>query len=507
MFLFEIYVSKWFVTIGIYAASLSSGIASLVGAPRILMAIAQDQIVPGLSIFGVASKSGEPYRGYFLSFIIAGLCNCIGQLNAVAPLITQFFMIAYLLLNFACLAMEMSKTPGWRPSFKYFNRYTSGLGALLCLVFMFLLDYRYALLAVVVAVGLYLYIEWKGINKNWGPAQESRQFYRIYKGLLNLARIQNNVKNWRPSFLILVKNPKTEPQLILFSQTLRKSYSPLFFLRIDIQNDYRINLKRFRELNNNGYLPYLGMKKKHKGFYHCVFADSLRTGASNAMQFTGIGTMRPNTLMLMFKRKWQKNSNDQLVEYIQILRDALLMRYGVMICCSFETVNWNVKHYTPPAKELISEDHQDYQWMYATQPGTTLKPIQSGITNDTSDMDSDDSDNGDNRINTESVVSGESQGLLMDQTSEWAVGQGLKQYIDVYWLAQDGGFPILLPHILTRDTFWKNCLVRINVIVYVNELDSHGIDSYTQAQKLIKAMRFKYQTPRKLEIPVCNIML
>ena len=135
------------VLIGVYAATLSSGIASLVGAPRILMAIGKDKILPWkcLDYFSVSNKAGEPLRGYFLSFIVAGACNCIGQLNAVAQLISMFFMLAYFMINLACFGLSISKSPGWRPSFKYYNKWTALIGALLCLVTMFLLEWRYAL--------------------------------------------------------------------------------------------------------------------------------------------------------------------------------------------------------------------------------------------------------------------------------------------------------------------------------------------------------------------------
>ena len=97
-------VWEYLVFIGIYAASLSSAIASLVGAPRILQAVANDGIFPWkvLEYFAVADKEGNPIRGYFLSFGVAFCCNLIGALNAIAPLISQFFMLTYLLINFSC---------------------------------------------------------------------------------------------------------------------------------------------------------------------------------------------------------------------------------------------------------------------------------------------------------------------------------------------------------------------------------------------------------------------
>jgi amino acid transporter len=129
------YICVWeyIVLIGIYAATLSSAIASLVGAPRVLQAVANDNLFPfaALNYFAKSDKDGNPIRGYFLSFGVAFCCNLIGELNAIAPLISQFFMLTYLLINAACFSLEVSKSPGWRPSFKYFSKYTAGLGAFL----------------------------------------------------------------------------------------------------------------------------------------------------------------------------------------------------------------------------------------------------------------------------------------------------------------------------------------------------------------------------------------
>ena len=43
-------------------------------------------------------------------------------------------MISYAMTNYACFAASMSKAPGWRPSFKYYNKWLSLFGSLLCIV-------------------------------------------------------------------------------------------------------------------------------------------------------------------------------------------------------------------------------------------------------------------------------------------------------------------------------------------------------------------------------------
>ena len=58
-------------------------------APRLLQAIAKDNIIPFLNIFAISSKSGEPHRALFLTVIISEIGILIASLDAVAPIITM----------------------------------------------------------------------------------------------------------------------------------------------------------------------------------------------------------------------------------------------------------------------------------------------------------------------------------------------------------------------------------------------------------------------------------
>jgi len=106
---------------GIYAATFTSALASLVGAPRILLSLAKDNLISILQPFSVTDSTGNPIRGYFLTYLISAVCVGIGRLNFVAPLITMFFMITYAMINYATFMLSIGKSPGWRPSFKYFH--------------------------------------------------------------------------------------------------------------------------------------------------------------------------------------------------------------------------------------------------------------------------------------------------------------------------------------------------------------------------------------------------
>lgn len=60
----------------------------ILGAPRLLYAIANDEIVPFLRIFG-RTRRGEPFYALLLTVGIAEAGVLIGNLDYVTPIITM----------------------------------------------------------------------------------------------------------------------------------------------------------------------------------------------------------------------------------------------------------------------------------------------------------------------------------------------------------------------------------------------------------------------------------
>jgi amino acid transporter len=88
--------APWLIDAGVIAATLSSALASLLGAPRILQSLAADRLVPVLSFFAKGSgESGNPRRGVVLSGVIAAVTVGVGDLNLIAPVVSMFFLISY----------------------------------------------------------------------------------------------------------------------------------------------------------------------------------------------------------------------------------------------------------------------------------------------------------------------------------------------------------------------------------------------------------------------------
>lgn len=107
--------------IGCFLSTIGAGMQSLTGAPRLLQAIAADDIVPFLRRFQKTDSRGEPILAILLTLTI---CECgilIAVIENITALITQFFLMCYLGVNAACALQSVMRAPGWRPSFRYFH--------------------------------------------------------------------------------------------------------------------------------------------------------------------------------------------------------------------------------------------------------------------------------------------------------------------------------------------------------------------------------------------------
>jgi len=205
------------ITIGIFAATLSSALASLVSAPKVFQALCKDEIFGGLNYFAVTSgKEEQPVRAFVLAFFIALFFCVFGDLNTIAPIISNFFLASYFLINIAVFMYGTWTPPSWRPSFKYYNKWVSLVGAIVCGAIMMVTSWIAGLITLSIVGAVYAYIKHldnqgklvsksDGVYKNinWGSAWKGRVITQTAENLVKLEKLEGHVKNYRPNIMIL----------------------------------------------------------------------------------------------------------------------------------------------------------------------------------------------------------------------------------------------------------------------------------------------------------------
>uniref|UniRef100_A0A7N8XW29 Solute carrier family 12 member 2-like n=1 Tax=Mastacembelus armatus TaxID=205130 RepID=A0A7N8XW29_9TELE len=411
------------ITAGIFSATLSSALASLVSAPKVFQALCKDNIYPGLSVFAKGyGKNNEPLRGYVLTFAIGLAFILIAELNIIAPIISNFFLASYALINFSVFHASMANSPGWRPSFKYYNMWVSLAGAILCCVVMFVINWWAALVTLLIILALYIYVSYKKPDVNWGSSTQALIYNQALTHCLNLTGVEDHVKNFRPQCLVLAGYPNARPALLQLVHSFTKNIG----LMVCGHVSRRPNFKEV--LQDHARCQRWLNKKRIKAFYTPVFSDNLRHGAQLLLQAVGLGRLKPNTLVMGFKNNWSDGDMRDVEIYINAIHDAFDLQFGVAILRLQEGLDISHIQGQGTCHHLCFRHRE-------TSRMQTQKFLGRQVT-----------------------------------STQFKKKQG-KGTIDVWWLFDDGGLTLLIPYLLTNRSKWGDCRIRVFIGGKINRID------------------------------------
>ena len=205
------------VVAGIFAATLSSALGSIMGAPRILKAVAIDRILPGFFSRGYGSAD-EPRNALIVTYLIAQTGILIGELNVIARIVTIFFIITYGFLNITYVA-ESWASSDFRPTFRI-PRFVGIIGALASIVVMIQLDVLALVVASVLLILLFLYLKRKELSLQSGDTWTGIWSSLVKTGLGRLSKSTRMARTWRPNVMLFSGGEKHRPHLIEMGKSL-----------------------------------------------------------------------------------------------------------------------------------------------------------------------------------------------------------------------------------------------------------------------------------------------
>lgn len=324
--------SKWIVLIGAFLSTIGAGLQSLVGAPRLLQAIAKDGIIPFLKVFGKGKESnGDPTWALLLTVFISLIGILIADLELVAPIITMFFLMCYAFVNVACALQTLLQTPGWRPRFKYYHWVLSSIGLGLCVALMFISSWIYTLLALLLAASIHKYIEYSGAEKEWGDGLRGLQLTTARYALLRLEERAPHTKNWRPQLLILIKPdedlmPK-HPNMFDLADQLKAGKGLTIVSSVLPGNPVDI----YPESNRcQEELRQVLEERKMKGFARAIVCPDVSDGLNALIQSSGLGGLRHNTIMMGWPYRW-RSKDDGYSVFLNTIKTASAFNLAVIV--------------------------------------------------------------------------------------------------------------------------------------------------------------------------------
>ena len=200
---------------GVIAATLSSAMASFLGAPRILQSLAADRIFPFLFFFARgAGPAGNPRRAVVLAAGIAFVTIALGNLNLIAPVVSMFFLISYGLLNYATYYEARAASPSFRPTFKWFDQRLSLFGFLACLGAMLAIDPATGIVAISILFAIFQYLRRTADPARWADSRRAHHLQRAREHLLEANVSPEHPRDWRPQILAFSEDPERRPRLL-----------------------------------------------------------------------------------------------------------------------------------------------------------------------------------------------------------------------------------------------------------------------------------------------------
>ncbi len=296
-------VSKvnFLIDAGVIAATLSSAMASFMGAPRILQSMAKDRIFPFLRPFAeVHGPTLNPRRGVLLSGGIAILVVGLGNLNLVASIVTMFFLVSYGLLNYATFYEARAASPSFRPTFRWFDYKLSLAGALACLAIILAVNLYAGIIAISILITIHQYLKRVAQPARWADSRRSYHMQLVREHLLAAAGETEHPRDWRPQLLAFSDDPHRREQLLRFASWIEGSSGLTTAVRILVGSDRKM-IKHQQEAEKKLQQDITSLELS--AFPLVVIAPSLEDGVHTLVQAFGVGPLRSNTILLNWFEK------------------------------------------------------------------------------------------------------------------------------------------------------------------------------------------------------------
>ncbi len=282
------------ILLGVWGASLSSAVGSLLGAPRVLQALSRDNVVPRRFSF-LAKGFGEegiPRAGTIVTIIITIICVMLGDLDAIAPVLTMFFLATYGILNITAGIERFLKSPSFRPKFKVHWGF-SLIGAIGCISVMFLIHAPATVLAIIFILGVLIWLRRRRLKTTWGDVRNGL-LMQVARFVMLKIKPMDDPKSWRPNILVFSGAPIKRWHLIDFANGLAQEKG-LFTVATILPQEKVTQDKIYQyEKQIREYL----YDKNIRSLVRVIRAKDPFSGARHLSNSYGLGAIVPNTILL-----------------------------------------------------------------------------------------------------------------------------------------------------------------------------------------------------------------
>lgn len=312
------------IFLGVWGATLSSAVGSLLGAPRVLQALTKDNVLPKqLSFLGKGSGPEQiPRWATIFTAIITLILVYAGNLNAIAPILTMFFLTTYGILNVTAGIERLLESPSFRPKFKV-HWIFSFIGTIGCIAVMFLINPVATIFAVLFIIVVYIWLRRRRLKTTFGDVRSGMLLQIARYALLRL-NTKSNPKSWRPNILVFSGMPKKRWHLIDFAYGLVQEKGLITVATILPENKVSQEKAIDYEKQISDYLN----EKNIRTLVRVTRSNDPFTGAEQLVNSYGLGSLVPNTILLgdTEEESHHKQYSEMIWHFYQSKRNVVVLQ-------------------------------------------------------------------------------------------------------------------------------------------------------------------------------------
>jgi amino acid transporter len=311
------------IPLGLAASTLSSAIGSIMVAPRTLQALGTDQSLPSKRINHFISRgrgvSSEPVNGTLVTSIIALVFVAMGSVDAVASIITMFFMVTYGTICLISFLHHFGADPSYRPTFRS-RWYFSLAGFIVSVLLMFQISVLYSIMALSVIIILYLVIDRThrdrgGIERIFQSAifQVSRNL-QVY---LQKSKKIGNEGKWRPAIVCVSEDSFIRDDAFKLLDWISSRYG--FGTYIHLIEGYYSKTTKAEAADLLKKLVLKSEKENSHVYIDTIISPSYTSAIAQIIQLPGISGMENNMILFEYIKEEPANL-ERIVENYALIR-------------------------------------------------------------------------------------------------------------------------------------------------------------------------------------------
>jgi len=311
---------------GILGATFSSALASIVGSSRILFAMGEHKVLPFSAFLAGKSANGQPRNAMLVTGILIFTTLLLRNLNAVAPLVTLFFLITYAMINIVVIIEQNLGLISYRPVFKI-HRWVPWFGLVSSVFAMFIINPTVSLLSIMIVLMVYWYLSRQNLET---PFEDVRSGLFVSfaewaaKHTWGMKKMQQRA--WKAKLMVPVRDVNGLRGTFEFLRNIAKPKGSIKLLGVEPFSESSTFAKELEDISAS--FRQKGVFSSSSVIHTEEFAKGINYG-SQALQGA---FFKPNIVFLNLQ-----DHDDYEKELRPVIKESIRLEIGVLLYLSHPT--------------------------------------------------------------------------------------------------------------------------------------------------------------------------